>query len=65
MFGFKMGWIVSIIVLSVFISVMGVGIYQSNSDGNPWYFGGSNPNAGWAFLKKTNFNDSAAADSVD
>jgi len=37
--GFKLGWIVPVIVLFVLITVTGVGIYQLNSDGNPWYFG--------------------------
>jgi len=41
MFGYKLGWIVPVIVFSVLIIVIGVGIYQINSDGNPWYFGGN------------------------
>jgi len=32
----KLGWIFPGIVLSVLITVIGVGIYQLNSDGNPW-----------------------------
>ena len=32
----KLGWIFPGIVLSVLITVVGVGIYQLNSDGNPW-----------------------------
>ena len=32
----KLGWIFPGIVLSVLIIVVGVGIYQLNSDGNPW-----------------------------
>jgi len=52
MFGFKLGWIVSIIVLSVLIAVIGIGIYQINSDGNPWYFGESDISRyRWDFLK--------------
>jgi len=45
-------WIVPIIVLFILISVIGVGIYQLNSDGNPWYFGGSYSSTGWYFLSK-------------
>jgi len=41
MYGYKLGWIVSAIVLFVLIAVIGLGIYQLNSDGNPWNFGGS------------------------
>ena len=53
MYGYKIGWIVPVIVLSVLIFVIGVGIYQLNSDGNPWYFGGSDmSNSGWVFLSK-------------
>jgi len=32
----KLGWIFPGIMLSVLITVVGVGIYQLNSDGNPW-----------------------------
>jgi len=52
MYGLKLGWMVPAIVLFVLIAVIGVGIYQLNSDGNPWYFGGSNTNSGWEFLSK-------------
>jgi hypothetical protein len=53
MFGYKLGWIVPVIVLSVLVSVIGVGIYQINSDGNPWYFGSSDiSSSGWYFLSK-------------
>jgi len=51
MYGFKFGWIVPVIVLFVLFTVIGVGIYQLNSDGNPWYFE-SNTNSGWGFLSK-------------
>ena len=34
----KLGWIFPGIVLSVLITVVGVGIYQLNSDKNPWSF---------------------------
>jgi len=51
MYGFKLGWIVPAIVLSVLLAVIGVGIYQLNSDGNPWNFGVSDmPSPGWYFL---------------
>jgi hypothetical protein len=39
--GFKLGWIIPIIMLSVLTFVIWVGIYQLNSDENPWYFGGN------------------------
>jgi len=53
MYGYKLGWIVPVIVLSVLITVIGVGIYQINSDGNPWDFGRSDiPSSGWDFLSK-------------
>ena len=53
MFGYKLGWIVPAIVLFVLITVIGVGIYQINSDGNPWNFGGSDiSSTGWYFLSK-------------
>jgi len=42
MFGFKLGWIIPVTVLIILIIVIGVGIYQLNHDGNPWYFIGSN-----------------------
>ena len=32
----KLSWIFPGIVLSVLIIIVGVGIYQLNSDGNPW-----------------------------
>ena len=32
----KLGWIFPGIVFSVLLTVVGVGIYQLNSDGNPW-----------------------------
>jgi hypothetical protein len=51
MYGFKFGWIVPVIVLFVLFTVIGVGIYQLNSDGNPWYLE-SNTNSGWGFLSK-------------
>jgi hypothetical protein len=51
--GFKLGWIVPIIVLFVLITVIWVGIYQLNSDGNPWDFSGSNmPEAGLVITGK-------------
>jgi len=53
MCGYKLGWIVSVIVFFVLFSVIGVGIYQLNSDGNPWNFGGSDiQTPGWDFLSK-------------
>ena len=52
MFGHKLGWIVPVIVLSVLITVIWIGIYQINSDGNPWYFGSDTQNSGWDFLSK-------------
>ena len=52
MYGLKFGWIIPVIVLFVLITVIGVGIYQLNSDGNPWDFGGSDmSNSRWDFLK--------------
>jgi len=52
MYGLKLGWIVPVIVLFVLITVILVGIYQLNSDGNPWYFGESDmTNSGWDFLR--------------
>jgi len=53
MYGYKLGWMIPVIVLSVLIFVIGVGIYQLNSDENPWDFGGDTSNSGWDFLKKT------------
>jgi len=51
--GSKLGRIVPVIVLFVLFSVIGVGIYQFNSDGNPWNFGGNDmPGSGWDFLSK-------------
>jgi hypothetical protein len=52
MYGFKFGWIIPVIVLTILIAVIGVGIYQLNSDSNPWYFGVGEPNSGWDFLNK-------------
>jgi len=53
MYGYRLGWIVPVIVFFVLFSVIGVGIYQLNSDGNPWNFGGNNiPSSGWYFLSK-------------
>jgi len=37
--GLKLGWIVLVVVLITLIIVIAVGIYQLNSDGNPWDFG--------------------------
>jgi len=34
-----LGWIIPVIVLIILIVVITVGIYQLNSDGNPWNFG--------------------------
>jgi len=39
MYGFKFGLIFPIIILFILITVIVVGIYQINSDGNPWHFG--------------------------
>ena len=53
MFGYKLGWIVPVIVLSVLIAVIGLGIYQLNSDGNPWDFGKSDiSSSGWSFSSR-------------
>jgi len=54
MYDFKFRWLVPIIVLFILLIVIGVGIYQLNSDGNPWNFGGSTipDDTGWDFLKK-------------
>jgi hypothetical protein len=52
MYGFKLGWIVPVIVLTILITVMGVGIYQLNSEKNPWDFGGSSSASGWDFLER-------------
>ena len=65
MYGFKFGWIVPAIVLFALLVVMGVGIYQVNMNENPWYFGESNTNAGWEFLKNSAYNDSAITDPVE
>jgi len=35
---FKLGWLVPVIVLIILLIVIGVGIYQLNSEGNPWNF---------------------------
>jgi len=37
----KQGWIFPILIFFVLIAVIAVGIYQLNSEGNPWYFGKS------------------------
>jgi hypothetical protein len=50
MYGFKSGWIISVFVLIILIAVVGVGIYQLNSENNPWDFGGSRSTSGWYFL---------------
>ena len=39
MCGLGFGRIIPIIMLFIIITVIVVGIYQLNSDGNPWYFG--------------------------
>jgi len=52
MFGYKLGLIVPVVVFFVLFSVIGVGIYQINFDGNPWYFGSDTPTPGWDFLSK-------------
>jgi len=49
MYGLKIGWIVPVIVLFFLIAAVGVGIYQLNSDGNPWFFG-EEPVYRWDFL---------------
>jgi len=47
----RQGWIFPIIILFVLISVIAVGIYQLNSEGNPWYFGESDISRfHWEFL---------------
>jgi len=38
MSGFKLGWLVPVIVLLILLTVIGVGIYQINSNKNPWNF---------------------------
>jgi len=65
MYGFKFGWIVPAVVLSFLLIVIGVGIYQVNMNRNPWYFGETNTNAGWEFLKNSGYNDSAITDPVE
>jgi hypothetical protein len=65
MYGFKLGWVVPAIVLSVLLIVIGVGIYQVNMNENPWYFGETNANAGWEFLKNSSYNDSVITDSTE
>jgi len=52
MYSLKLRWIVPIIALFVLITVIWVGIYQLNSDGNPWYFGGSDTSSGWDFVSE-------------
>ncbi|GBU27560.1 hypothetical protein R84B8_01094 [Treponema sp. R8-4-B8] len=51
MYGIRFSWIVPIIILFVLTAVIGIGIYQLNSDGNPWFFG-KEPEYVWDFLKK-------------
>jgi len=51
--GFKLGWIVPVIVLTILITVIGVGIYQVNHDGNPWDSG------------RNSISDAAAWDPMD
>jgi len=45
MCGFKLGWLVPVFVLIILLIVMGVGIYQTNSNKNPWNFSESNVSA--------------------
>jgi len=45
MCGFKLGWIIPIIVLLILLAVIGVGIYQINSDRNPWNLSENNISA--------------------
>jgi hypothetical protein len=50
---FKLGWIIPIIMLIILITVIGVGVYQINSEKNPWDFGGNDNSAsGWDFAGK-------------
>jgi hypothetical protein len=51
MSGFK-GWIVPVIVLITLIAVIGVGIYQLNSEKNPWDYGNDSYTSGWYFLER-------------
>ncbi|WP_461255103.1 hypothetical protein [Treponema sp. R80B11-R83G3] len=51
MYGLKLDWIIPVIILFVLISVIAIGIYQLNSDGNPWYFGDETVHL-WYFLVK-------------
>jgi len=51
MYGLKSDWIIPIIVLFILFTVIGVGIYQINSDENPWYFG-KEPAYQWDFLSR-------------
>jgi len=39
MYGIRFDWLIPVIVLSVLVAVLGLGIYQINSDRNPWDFG--------------------------
>jgi hypothetical protein len=48
------GWIIPIIMLIVLITVIGVGIYQLNSEKNPWDFRESNTFKSWSFLSEEN-----------
>ena len=53
MYGLKLSWIIPVIILFFLIVVIGVGIYQINSDRNPWDFGESDiPGSGWYFLNR-------------
>jgi len=36
MYGIKLGWIIPVFVLLVLFTVIAVGIYQLNFEGNPW-----------------------------
>jgi hypothetical protein len=51
MYGLKLVWIVPVIVLIILIAVIGVGIFQVNSEKNPWDFGGISSASGWSFLE--------------
>jgi hypothetical protein len=47
------GWIVPIIMLSILLTVIWVGIFQANSEINPWDIGRSDiTRARWSFLEK-------------
>jgi len=51
MFSSKIGWIIPFIVLFILFSVIAVGIYQLNTNGNPWFFG-KEPVYHWEFLDR-------------